>query len=81
MRVLIELGIFDDGDVLPTVCLADGDTKDSLVLFRLTLHDLRAAAEKEYGRKAPDHAIFWRAHPEPTEPDTYVPEPEHGGES
>jgi hypothetical protein len=65
--VLIECAIFDDGDVLPTVLLMQWPSMNLGKELRSGLRELREVAEQEYGRKAPDHAIFWRAHPEPEE--------------
>ena len=70
MRVMIELGILDDGDVLPTCCLMMAESNDTnSVMGRLDIIDglaeLRVAAEQEYGRAAPNHALFWSCHPDP----------------
>lgn len=76
MQVLIECGVFDDGDVAPTQVIGlweiprNDDGTLNLPLdwsLRDGLNGLRAAAEKEYGRAAPDHALFWAAYPKPEE--------------
>jgi hypothetical protein len=70
MRVMIELGIFDDGDVLPTTCIMLAETDDLATIqggvdILTGLIELRAAAEQEYGRAAPASALFWSCHPDP----------------
>lgn len=74
MRTLLTLGIFDDGDVLPTVVVMVMELpveKDGRINLPLdwSLRDhftwMREAGEQEYGRPAPDHALFWSANPEP----------------
>lgn len=64
MSTLISLGIFDDGDVLPTeVIMLIVDDEEFDVADACFL---RAAGETRYGRDAPDHALFWSAHPRPS---------------
>lgn len=69
VQVLIELGVFDDGDWAPTqiICLWENPQPpiDALEDFILTCAEMRRAAEKEYGRAVPDHALFWSASPKP----------------
>lgn len=58
--VLIYLGILDDGDIAPTVVIGlyevDAFTPEEA-------NTLREVAEEQYGRRAPDHALFWFAKP------------------
>ena len=62
---LLELGVFDDGDKVPTVVVttfrAGGPFKwrRTLRTVAAVIPDLREAAEIEYGRKFPPHAEFW----------------------
>ncbi len=86
MQVLIECAIFDDGDVMPTVLIMDWvEPNGGYHSWRLRLLELlvglRLFAEEEYGRSAPDHAVFWRCHPKPEPSEPYTPDIEHGGEA
>lgn len=55
---LVYCAVFDDGDIVPTVVVGEYRS------FGVEEADeLREAAMKEYGRDAPDHAIFWHAAP------------------
>lgn len=91
---LIELGILDDGDVLPTVFLGlwqppsvvsvgptwDDDIADLVEL----LERMRVLCEEQYGRSVADSALFWKATPGEIDgwvEEGYRPEIELGGES
>ena len=65
---LLECAIFDDGDVLPTVMLGQFNEPHPVganVEWFYIFNTMRMFAEQEYGRKAPDHALFWQVHPKP----------------
>lgn len=57
--VTIFCGIFDDFDVAPTLVVMVIEPDEEF--FITDAWELRAEAERLYGRPAPDHALFWTA--------------------
>jgi hypothetical protein len=60
---MIQLGIFDDQDVLPTVVFGviyPYENCDLIALASEMVAELLKAARKEYGRAIPKHAAFWQ---------------------
>lgn len=72
-EVIIELAVFDDDDLEPTVVITDITlTIEAGVVsmpldwsLRDLIAELRIAAAQVYGQPFPPHAEFWRAHPRP----------------
>lgn len=62
---MLELGVFDDGDVCPTLVAGflipnDDCTEEQLYAGLIEYADeVREVAEQQYGRKFPKHAEFW----------------------
>lgn len=51
---LLQLGIFDDGDVEPTFCIMLTD-----VVNLAAFEQLLQVGEQQYGTRPPPHAQFW----------------------
>lgn len=63
-EVMVTLGVFDDGDVLPTIVFGiiyPTTQLDISALMEEMVGELILAARKEYGRTFPTSACFWNA--------------------
>lgn len=63
-EIMVTLGVFDDGDKIPTVVFGviyPNEAQDTLVLLEEMVGELIEAAREEYGSRFPASACFWSA--------------------
>jgi hypothetical protein len=63
-EIMVTLGVFDDGDRIPTVvfgCIYPNTQQDTDALLTEMVEALILAARDEYGSKFPASACFWSA--------------------